>query len=54
MQAATPGRLTFGAAKNFVGKIGLVDDGETEDAAYGPLSLTEALAEPSGAPPLLP
>lgn len=52
MQAAAPGEVTFGAARRFVDKIDLVNDTEIEDAIFGPLSLSNVLAEPAGAPPL--
>ena len=52
MQAATPGRLTFEAARSLVDKIGLVEDAEIEDAVYELLALARVLAEPSGASPL--
>ncbi len=52
MQSATPGELTFEAARRYVDKIGLVTDGELEDAIYDLLSLARVLAEPAGASPL--
>ena len=52
MQAAVPGDLTFGAARRFVDKIGLVTDGELEEAIYDMLVLGRVLAEPAGASPL--
>jgi threonine dehydratase len=52
MQAATPGELTFEAARRFVDKIGLVSDAELEDAIYDLLSIARVLAEPAGASPL--
>jgi len=51
MQAAIPGELTFEAVRMFVDKIGLVDDGELEDAVYELLTTARVLAEPSGASP---
>ena len=52
MQAAIPGELTFEAASRFVDRIGLVNDGELEEAIYELLSLARVLAEPAGASPL--
>jgi threonine dehydratase len=52
MQAATPGELTFEAARKYVDKVGLVTDLELEDAIYELLSLARVLAEPAGASPL--
>jgi threonine dehydratase len=52
MQAATPGELTFDAARQFVEKIGLVTDADLEDAIYDLLLLGRVLAEPAGASPL--
>ncbi len=52
MQAASPGELTFEAARRFVDRVGLVTDSELEDAVYDLLSVGRVLAEPSGASPL--
>ena len=52
MQAAIPGELTYGAAKKYIDRVGLVPDLELEDAIYDLLSLSRVLAEPSGASPL--
>jgi threonine dehydratase len=52
MQAATPGELTFEAARRYVDKVGLVTDAELEDAIYDLLSVARVLAEPAGASPL--
>jgi threonine dehydratase len=52
MQAATPGGLTFEAARRHVDRIGLVSDGELEDAIYDLLRLGRVTAEPAGASPL--
>lgn len=49
MQAATPGELTFEAVRRYVDRVGLVTDGEIEDAILDLLSLARVLAEPSGA-----
>ena len=52
MQSAIPGGLTFEAVRKNVDKIGLVDDGQLEDAIFDLLSLARVLAEPAGASPL--
>ena len=52
MQAATPGELTFEAAKKFVDRVGLVTDSQLEDAIFDLLELGRVLAEPAGASPL--
>lgn len=52
MQAATPGELTFEAARKYVDKVGLVTDLELEDAIYDLLYFARVLAEPAGASPL--
>jgi threonine dehydratase len=52
MQSATPGELTFEAARKYVDKVGLVTDTELEDAIYDFLSIARVLAEPAGASPL--
>jgi len=52
MQAATPGELTFEAARKFVDRVGLVTDLELEDAIFDLLSIPRILAEPAGASPL--
>jgi len=52
MQAATPGELTFEAARKFVDKVGLVTDPELEQAIFDLLSLARILVEPAGASPL--
>ncbi len=52
MQAAVPGGLTFEAARRYVDKIGLVSDGELEEAIYDLLLLGRVTAEPAGASPL--
>ena len=52
MQAAIPGEITYEVTKKFVTKIGLVNDGQLEDAIYELLTLARVLAEPAGASPL--
>lgn len=52
MQAATPGDLTFAAARKYVDRVGLVTDADLEDAIFDLLSAARVLAEPAGASPL--
>ena len=52
MQAATPGTLTFEAARRFVDEVGLVSDEDIVMAIYDLLSFARVTAEPAGASPL--
>jgi threonine dehydratase len=52
MQAAIPGELTFAATRRFVDRVGLVTDGQIEEAVYDLLAIGRVLAEPAGASPL--
>ena len=52
MQASIPGELTFEAATRYVDRVGLVDDGQIEDAIFDLFVKARVLAEPAGASPL--